>query len=258
MRAITFVNQSSVVNDADFAAAVAACQRQVNEHFGPAWGGLVAALSANRADPSAPHTPTVETIYVLDTSDQAGALGYHEMEAGVPVGFVFAKTSEDAAEKWQVTLSHELLEQIADPNANTCAVVTFRGKTAAIEYEVCDPVEETSYLIDGVPVSNFVLPAWFQSASPGAVGPFDYLRVLKSPLQIATGGYVGYTYTLRRWQEVSARTSEDAPKKYHRKNRRRECPTTSTGKRQGSATRPVGSATFVGGKAATAAKQPAS
>ncbi len=222
MRTIQIINQSTVVNDADFQAAVAACQRQANEHFAPAWGGLAVALQTITADIAKPlvyETPSTgttsvnpgaETIYILDDADQQGVLGYHELSADVPVGFVFAKTTAADDQAWQVTLSHELLEQLADPYCATCAVVAFgpgsgrhgHVSNAAVEYEVCDPVENDQYMIDGVPVSNFVLPAWFQPAT-GAVGPYDYLQKLHAPLTMTAGGYIGYTTDLKSWKQTA-------------------------------------------------------
>ena len=201
-RVIQVVNQSTVVGASDFGAAVAALQRQVSEHFAPLWSGLSCAMVAGSAPPGAPQTPTVETIFVLDDSDQADALGYHELtQADVPVGFAFARTSQTDGSSWSVTLSHELLEQLADPYVETAVVVSaFQGRPAALAYETADPVEADSYSIDGVSVSNFVLPAWFQDAAPTGV-KLDYLGRLTAPLTLTPGGYVAYTTDLTNWQQ---------------------------------------------------------
>jgi hypothetical protein len=219
-RTIQIVNKSTVVKDADFKAAVSACGRQVSEHFGPAWG--VFCFLAIVPEPN----PAVETIIIMDDSDQAGALGYHEVDAAdAPTGYVFAKTCLADGSPWQSCFSHELLEQLADPFAATCAVVPFLGqKIAAVEYEVCDPVEEDTYAIDGVPVSNFVLPTWFQDPK-NAKGPFDYLKKLTAPLTLTKGGYVGYSANLRTWHQTFAdkhklAKSRAAKPKYGRRGKR--------------------------------------
>ena len=62
-------------------------------------------------------------IIITDNPDQAGALGYHELtSAGAPLGKVFAKLDLDSGTSWTVTLSHELLEMLADPWINWCAM----------------------------------------------------------------------------------------------------------------------------------------
>lgn len=217
-RNILIVNQSTVVNSDDFTAAVSAVQKQITEHFAPAWGGLTAFLSIAAAGPAAPQAVDGEAVYVLDDSDQMGALGYHEVAQGdVPVGFVFARTCQQNNIPWQTTLSHEVLEQLADPYTTQCAVVPFSGRPAvAVEFEVCDPVENDSYQIDGVPVSNFVFPAWFQPAG-AAKGPYDQMGRLTNPLTLTGGGYVGYSVNLRKWLEITARKAD----LYYRHNRRR-------------------------------------
>jgi hypothetical protein len=217
MRFIRVVNQSRTVADAEFEAAVRAAQRQLTEHFAPAWGGLCAALTLVKGAPGVADRPATETIYVLDDSDQAGALGYHELVNDVPVGLVFAHTAARDRQAWTVTLSHELLEQLADPYCATCAVVPmWGGRMYAVEYEVCDPVEQDAYLIDDVPVSNFVLPSWFQPR-PGAVGPFDHLGRLKAPLTLRPGGYIGYSADLNNWEQTFG--AREQPH-YHRTGKR--------------------------------------
>jgi hypothetical protein len=62
-------------------------------------------------------------IYLWDAaSDVPTALGYHASHnLGLAYGFVFTEFSERLGEHWSVTLSHEVLELIADPNANLLA-----------------------------------------------------------------------------------------------------------------------------------------
>ena len=57
--------------------------------------------------------------------------------------------------------------------------------------EVCDPVEDEAYEVHvggrAVSVSNFVLPAWFDSQSTGE--PVDLLGSLSAPFTLTKGGY---------------------------------------------------------------------
>lgn len=215
MRQITIVNQSPLVSPADLAAAVAALQIQVARDFAQAWG-ISCQLQAS-TDPKAPG----EKIFLLDTSDQVGALGYHELgNDHAPVGFVFVKTTLAAGDRWQATLSHELLEQLLDPDANVAAVVVFKGRQTAMAYEACDAVENDEYQINGVPVSNFLLPGWFV---PGFAGKVDFMGTLKAPLTLSRGGYVAYTRDLRSWQQIFAEHTPDHQRKtepFSRRHRR--------------------------------------
>ncbi len=63
-------------------------------------------------------------------------------------------------------------------------------------FEMCDAVQKKSYLIDGIGVSNFVLPSYF---SPGEQAGFtnDFLGTQNDGTSLASfdinsGGYVNY------------------------------------------------------------------
>lgn len=76
---------------------------------------------------------------------------------------------------WTDAFSHELMETLADP--------TNLGD------EVCDPVDGSfiidrrgmrlagGYMLDGVTVSDFVTPAWFD----GGPGPYDWTQLVRRP-----------------------------------------------------------------------------
>lgn len=198
MRTITLVNQSTVVADADFQAVAAALQQQLDYHVQPLWG-LTARLAVLPTGQQA--AAGVETIVVLDDSDQADALGYHETVGGdVPAGFVFARTCQQAGVSWSSCASHELIEQLIDPLTDAQTVAPFAGhRNAAVMRETCDAVEADSYLLSGIELSNFVTPHWFDPDSPG---PWDYLAQLTGPLSLTSGGYVAYTRDLNHWQQV--------------------------------------------------------
>jgi hypothetical protein len=98
-------------------------------------------------------------------NDLDDALGYHELNfRGVPYGFVFRKLSERLKENWTVTFSHEALGMIGDPEVNLL-VAGPHPENAKKEvfhwYEMCDAVQAETYIIDGIEVSNFVLPLYF-------------------------------------------------------------------------------------------------
>jgi len=83
-----------------------------------------------------------------------------------------------------VTLSHELLEMLADPWINWCAQGS-DGRIYALE--VCDAVESDSlgYKIDGVLVSDFITPSWFE---PTQADRIDFKKRVSRPMELAPGG----------------------------------------------------------------------
>ncbi len=215
MRTVSIVNQSSLVQHADLVAACAALQIQVSRDFAPAWG------LACQVVPVEGDVPAGETITLMDDATQADALGYHTIDqADAPHGYVFVRPTIDAGDYWQATLSHELLEQLADPWVCLTATAPWAGRNAALAWEACDPVENAEYAINGVQVSNFVLPMWFL---PGSPGPWDFMRTLTGPLQMSAGGYQAYSTDLANWQQSFARETplhQRAIVPYSRRHRR--------------------------------------
>jgi hypothetical protein len=63
--------------------------------------------------------------------------------------------------------------------------------------EICDPVAGYTYAIDGVKVSDFVLPAYFW----GQTGQRDYLGLASAGMQPTVAGYQ-MVQTLTSWTGV--------------------------------------------------------
>ena len=186
---VSIINESKLVTAVEVQAAAAALQRQVSEHFAPAWG-VDAALSfvAAGAKPLAGSW----WLVILDDSDQAGALGYHDLtDEAMPLGKVFVKTAQDAGVKWTITASHELLELLADPAINLTVCASENNNLVLYAYEICDPcqADEFGYAIDGVIVSDFLFPSWFETFHRAGVVPLDYCGRISTPFTLLPGGY---------------------------------------------------------------------
>ena len=220
MPRIAVLNRTSVMTDADVAKITAALQTQVDRDFVPIWGAG-AQLQFVGLKQNAP--AQAWWLTVLDTSDQADALGYHDVTPkGQPLGKAFAKSDLDAGYEPSVTISHELLEMLADPEINLCAQVGDR----LYAYEVCDPCEadQWGYKIGSVLVSDFVTPTWFQP-TPHAAGPYDFRRHVDKPLSLIAGGYLQYLELTNSagWQQITASrpTERTRPRVGSRRERRR-------------------------------------
>ena len=57
-------------------------------------------------------------------------------------------------------------------------------------YEVADAVEETSFKLSGIEISNFVYPSWFESFHANGSTQFDYLGKCTAPFELLPGGYI--------------------------------------------------------------------
>lgn len=203
---IAVLNPSTVVSDAEVQAVLPALQTQVSRDFASAWG----TDAQLRFVPKSERPAAAEWwLAVLDDSDQAGALGYHDVtQDGLPLGKVFAKTDKQYGESWTCTASHELLEMLADPAINLTVFEQEAHGGRLYAMEVCDAceAEDFAYEIDGVLVSDFVYPAWFQSFRKAHGTRFDHMGHIGKPFELIKGGYIGvYDVTQGNgWRQITA------------------------------------------------------
>lgn len=208
---VAIVNESSVCSDDEVAHIVEALQHQVDHDFRPTWG-IAAELTAvpKGQAPSA----AAWVLGVFDDSDQAGALGYHDLTPQLhPVGKVFAATDKKYGAAVSVTCSHELLEMLGDPYINTSALDPRKGRLYA--YEDADAVEadDLGYEIGDVLVSDFVLPQFFDPQHAGKGQPLSFKGHVKEPFSLASGGYLSYLDLKdlgKGWQQVTAEGTPDS------------------------------------------------
>ena len=202
---ITVVNRSRTLSTEKVLAAIRAINRQISEDFEPYWS-FGATLRLEGAVGSKADTRTLAEmrgdaiLYLSDTADVDDALGYHDKNnRGVPYGFVFTELCKELKENWTVTLSHEALELIGDAQGNLLVQGPHPdnpNKEVFHWFEMCDAVQSQTYRIDGVEVSNFLLPLYFTPEEQEG-GRNDYLgrRIRGKTLAsfgVSPGGYIGY------------------------------------------------------------------
>lgn len=178
---IAFVNLADTPLGVDPGNLVAALQKQMDQDFVPIWGYPAKLYVTDKPKPDE------WQVVFLDDADAANALGYHDLtKNGQPISKVFVKTTIAAGQKVSVTASHELLEMMIDPGAQLWAQNT-DGRFYA--YEMCDAVEDEEYTIDGISVSDFVHPSFFESWHQPRSVQFDHLKKVSQPFQTLQNGY---------------------------------------------------------------------
>jgi hypothetical protein len=179
---IACINKATVGLGVPFDKLTATLQKCFDEYFLPVWGYPVKLYNTENPKPS-----DWQFIY-FDDADTAGALGYHDLtHKGQPISKIFVKTTLEAKELVSVTACHELFEMVIDPLANLWAEAHDGTEYA---YEMSDPVEEDTFLVDGIAMSNFVHPAWFEPFNHPPGTKFDHLGLLKKPFSMTKGGYM--------------------------------------------------------------------
>jgi hypothetical protein len=204
---ISVINHSNgVLLDEEIQRVIRAVNRQIHEDFEPYWSlGATLRLEGRGGDDPDPENPQVELrgdaiIYIWDKSDIPDAIGYHDKNyGGIPYGFVFLDIVAQLGEPWSITFSHEALELIADPEVNLLVAGPHPEKPnheVFHWYEMCDAVQAEVYEIDGVTVSNFVLPLYFTSEAEKN-GRNDFLSRIHAGKTLPSfgvnpGGYIGF------------------------------------------------------------------
>jgi hypothetical protein len=189
MTKLVVLNESKRVSASDVGQMVAAVRRQAHEAARLIDRYLPSIRTAARLPAGA-----VPLVIVDDPGDLDRVLGFHDITPDGPYGRIFTNPvldnggsalgdRGDPSLSVSAVLSHELLEWWYDP---TCNFWADRGRSS-IALELCDPVEADWYRIDGVAVSNYVLPAWFDPLNK--TGPWDFLGKLHGPFTMTRGGY---------------------------------------------------------------------
>jgi hypothetical protein len=230
---ISVVNHTADISDAQVHEAIRAINRQIAEDFAPYWH-MHASLRLEGRSTAKPNTTRLPdmrgdaVLYLWDGDDGDDALGYHETtHRGIPYGFVFTRLAKELDEPWTVTLSHEALELLGDPEVNLLVQgphPTTPSQAVFHWFEMCDAVQDETYSIDGIQVSNFVLPLYFTGENETGsrndfLGKAHAKRTLRS-FGINPGGYIGfYNPASGDHETVSMQGDERAAKRLEAKGR---------------------------------------
>lgn len=203
---IVFYNYSNNITDQQVQTIMDAVKQQCDQDVAPIWGGTVTMqlLSKGTAPPVG-----AWQAGIFDNSTQPGAIGWHQVgRNGEPLIYLFVLTAKQAGVDFATVFSHEVLESIGDANANTIVqnCQDSNGRACVMFQENCDAVENNSYQVSGVNVSDFITPNWFKA---GSSGPFDKLAATTQPFQLLSGGYMAVSYDGgRTWTEETKAAAE--------------------------------------------------
>lgn len=194
---INFFNVASTPLDIRPKTLITALQSYVDDYLFPVWGVRAELSWSNKPQAGVWNVGFIDS----NENDDPGALAYHNFDptenGNLPYAVVDVGASLEDMGSIGVPVSHELAEMLADPGCNSwCGPDAFEPgdgpdteptNTKLYALEIADPVERAYFKIDGVEVSDFVFPAYFEPW--GVDGPVDYLGAISRPGQIAAGGY---------------------------------------------------------------------
>jgi hypothetical protein len=189
--------------------AAAAVQKQITRDFTPFWGlnATVDAFADLESVPSDYHQvvvfadpdeltaelePRIGERYAADLIDdfERDQLSGLHLNAFTRQPFALVQ----ATDTWSVTLSHEIIEMIIDPFGNRLIAAAHpleAGERVKYLLEVCDPCQAVWYPVNGVPVSDFYTPRYFDPVGLDGTR-YSFTGAIERPQQIIEGGYVSW------------------------------------------------------------------
>ncbi len=209
---ISFINKSKALSDHEFKTMVVDGLITWHEvYFSRLWHTTIDSYEISHKTRKG-----YAAFYFLDNADVADALGYHDVTPqGMPLAKIFVETTLNDGQSVSVTASHELAEMLVDP---TC-VITVKGPHGwTWAYETADAVEETSFKVNGLDMTNFVLPTYFQNIKHPAGTKYDYLGLVKKPFQLLPGGYAAVQKYPGEWTNIYGSVAKS--KRFAREDRR--------------------------------------
>jgi hypothetical protein len=159
-----------------------ALQVQANKHFAPLWG--IRAIVEAHTEKDIP--PGFWPIKIQANIGDPSAAGFHTDANNQPYAVV------QYAPGWEITASHENLEMLFDPFGNALTPAMVNGKHVMVLQELCDPCEGFTYQTNGVPVSDFLTPHYYERAAFGSGEHYSFLNKLGGPMAVGVDGYLSW------------------------------------------------------------------
>jgi hypothetical protein len=206
---VALVSLTSNVSTQALLQVAAAVQKQLTRDFFPFWGlpATVAAFTDLGSVPSDYHVVALfgdpeelvdrlevaidpEVLRRLATQFDRDQLQGVHLNEYTRQPFALVALSET----WSVTVSHEILEMVADAYGSHLIAAGFPGDPIRrVNYllEVCDPCQSAWYPVNGVPVSDFYTPRYFDPVRTDGTR-YSFTGELRYPLHILDGGYVSF------------------------------------------------------------------
>jgi hypothetical protein len=184
--AITSTLTHNEISPSELAQVGGALQKQVTRDVAASWPKAVATVISQPDPRKIPvgYWP----ITIAGDINEPGALGYHSDENNQPYSVV--QFDED----WPITASHELLEMLGDPfGSRFIAAGSLIREQGRVQYllELCDPCEMFVYSVDGVRVSDFLLPHYHHPFSRQTTS-YSFTGRIRKAREVPQGGYLSW------------------------------------------------------------------
>jgi hypothetical protein len=161
------INKSAILTFNDLIRILDAVNKTLPE-FCNSWNIPLIKLELRNKASRLPHL-------IISDSKNPPVFGFHDIANRIPYARVYIKNNNIS--EISRNISHEIFELITNP---------YKKTVKDIFMEVCDPVSSNIFDVDGVSISDWVYPSWFDD---NGIAPFNKLNTLKNPFENAEGGY---------------------------------------------------------------------
>lgn len=196
---VCFWANTNKINEAEFKSAVKAIERQVKEQVSAFWN--TTEYYGLKADFVIAHNlsqvPYGSWLVVIQDTLQFDVYGYHYLTETdtkqSPKNTPYALIRYD--ENWSLVLSHEVVEMLINPFLNASALTEVDGKKIRLVIEPSDPAQfkDNGYLVDGVLVSDFVTPRYYDLVYVSGTR-YSWTGKITKPLELLENGYFSFEY----------------------------------------------------------------
>jgi hypothetical protein len=203
------ITESDAVTFTELRKAAAAIEKQVQSDLALFWGvtGSVTAFADRESVKSG-----YLVVSVVDHLDGPGLGSHFQPDKGLAFAEVGAGTS------WRIALSHECLELLTDPKGTLMAPgrspdENDLGAAVDLLVEICDPVQDGyyGYEVDGILLSDFCTPAYYNMRIPGTLevpGRLTFMNRLNELNQVGLDGYLTWCDKHENWYQKRTRAGE--------------------------------------------------
>jgi hypothetical protein len=192
---VALIDATKKVPGKELSQARAVLQKRLRRDFAPVWGvsATIEIYSDSRGVPKEAWPVTIE-----NKLGRSEALTIHSEDRGKPYAQVLYRPD------WVHSLSHSLVEMLVDPLAKRLATgpCPQKGHKHDVQFlvEICDPCTSNKYAyeIDGIRVSDFCTPDYYQKKPSGA--RYSFTNAFSKPFQLLRGGYFTWQEDGNWWQ----------------------------------------------------------
>jgi hypothetical protein len=184
---VALVSETSKLTFSEVKKVASVLQKQIDRDLGPIWS-VKAHLKAFEKLGDVPKNDW--PIIVKEDVSVPGALGIHLDKDGIP----FSLVTYGGEISWSLIASRECLQMLVDPFGNRLVKVPSpdpkdNRKVVEMLVEVAGPVGSESYQLEGIQVSDFVTPSYYNVPIDGDGGRYSFTGAVKRPMEVLKGGY---------------------------------------------------------------------